>query len=551
MKQKKTKILHKINKLIEEYFKEKKNDSFKPGKDFIQYAGGVFDDKEIKAIINSVIDGWFGLNTQGKFFEKKFPEHLGKTSGILVNSGSSANLVAISALCSKQFSDQLKPGDEVITCTSSFPTTVNPILNNRLVPVFVDAQIGNYNIDVNKLEDAVLSPKTRALFFAHTLGNPVDMNIVQDFVKKHNLILIEDCCDALGSTFDNKKLGSFGRMATSSFYPAHHMTLGEGGFLSVDSHDDLKIIQAIRDWGRACFCSGKDSLLKNGVCNNRFSKRLDGIDEIIDHKYVYSEIGYNLKPLELQAAMGIVQLDRLPFFKKRRKENFKKLYSFYSNYEDFFILPESHQLADPCWFAFPLTVKKDAPFSRIDLESFLKKYKSDDILYATLGTVFNKHANLMDIVIKGVVLSKVTAVISTGPGYKIPEEIAAQIPENVKTVSWANHRALFPHIRAALTHGGMSTTSDTIYFALPTLHIPVGCDLPSLSRKIVNKGAGLRIPHFQATPEAIAEKIPEIITSKEMKKNITKLQKSFLEAGGAEKAVELIERAASLVYVKS
>lgn len=366
-------IKQRIRDLIGQYFSIK-NDTFIPGENFIQYAGAKFDHNEINSAVEVLLDGWFGLNQNGKKFESIFPDYLGKTKGVIVNSGSSANLIAISALKSSNFPDKLQDDDEVITCASSFPTTVNPIITNKLTPVFIDAVMGNYNIDVDLLEEAV-SPKTRAIFFAHTLGNPVDMNTVTEFAKKYNLIIIEDCCDALGSRFDGKKIGSFGRMSTSSFYPAHHMTIGEGGFVSVDDDNDLMILQALRDWGRACFCSGKNSLLKDGACGKRFSKWLDDLDVIVDHKYVYSEIGYNLKPLELQAAIGLEQLNKLPDFEAKRKENFNTLYSFFAQYEKYFYLPESHLLSDPCWFSFPLTVKNSAPFSRADIVNYLEKEK--------------------------------------------------------------------------------------------------------------------------------------------------------------------------------
>jgi CDP-6-deoxy-D-xylo-4-hexulose-3-dehydrase len=363
----------KIKELVCQYF-HLKDEIFIPGKDFIQYAGAKFDHNEINSAIEVLLDGWFGLNQKGKEFESVFPSYLGKAKGVLVNSGSSANLIAISALKSDKFSEKLQDDDEIITCASSFPTTVNPIIMNKLTPVFVDAVMGNYNINVDMLEKAI-SPKTRAICFAHTLGNPVDMEIVTQIAEKYNLIVIEDCCDALGSSFDGKKIGSFGRMATSSFYPAHHITIGEGGFVSVNDDNDLMILQALRDWGRSCFCSGKNSQLKDGQCGKRFSKWLDGLDVIVDHKYVYSEIGYNLKPLELQAAIGIEQLNRLPDFENRRKKNFTTLYSFFAEYEEYFYLPEAHPLSDPCWFSFPLTVKNSAPFSRSEIVNYMEKRK--------------------------------------------------------------------------------------------------------------------------------------------------------------------------------
>ncbi len=369
----KQEIATKIKELVGQYFSVKE-ETFIPGDSYVQYAGAVYDENEIRSAIDVLLKGWFGLSVKGKKFEAEFPKYFGKTRGVLVNSGSSANLLAVSALRSKNFSEPLQPGDEVISCAVSFPTTINPIINNHLVPVFVDNEIGTYNIDVNLLEKA-LSPKTKAIFFAHTLGNPANMEVIQQFVKQHNLILLEDCCDALGASFDGQPLGSFGRMATSSFYPAHHMTMGEGGFVSVNSKEDFLILQSLRDWGRACYCSGAASLTKNGVCNNRFAKWLDDIDVIVDHKYVYSEIGYNLKPLELQAAIGLEQLNKLPYFEKQRRENFAVLYNFFANYEEFFVLPRSYKLADPCWFSFPLTINEDAPFTRAEIVNFLEDHR--------------------------------------------------------------------------------------------------------------------------------------------------------------------------------
>lgn len=366
-------IAAEIKKLIGDYISIKE-EPFVPGKSYVQYAGAVYDEKEINSAVDILLKGWFGLSVKGKLFESEFPKYFGKSKGILVNSGSSANLLAVSALRSNNFAEPLRPGDEVISCLVSFPTTINPILTNGLVPVFVDNELGTYNIDVNMLEKA-LSPKTRAVFFAHTLGNPANMEVVQQFVQKHNLILLEDCCDALGASFDGKALGSFGRMATSSFYPAHHMTMGEGGFVSVNSEQDFLILQSLRDWGRACYCSGAASLAKNGVCNNRFAKWLDDCDVVVDHKYVYSEIGYNLKPLELQAAMGLEQLEKLPYFESKRRENFDALYAFFSNYEEFFELPRSYKQADPCWFSFPITIKKNAPFTRAEIVNFLEDHR--------------------------------------------------------------------------------------------------------------------------------------------------------------------------------
>jgi CDP-6-deoxy-D-xylo-4-hexulose-3-dehydrase len=305
-----------------------------------------------------------------------------------VNSGSSANLVALATLCSRQLPDRLQSGDEVIVPAASFPTTVNPIIQNNLIPVFIDSRLGDYNLDVDQLEEA-LSQRTRALFFAHTLGNPADMDKVTQFVEKHDLLLIEDTCDALGSTWDGKLVGTFGQMATLSFYPAHHITLGEGGAVFTNQPRLAKIARAVRDWGRDCWC-GYDNPV-NGKCGIRFEREVPGIPGFYDHRYYYSEIGYNLKLTDPQAAMGLAQMSKLPHFIASRKRNFAYLYKHLRKFEEFLVLPTWHDKADPSWFAFPLYVRENAPFMRHQLTKFLEMNKVETrLLFA--GNVLRQPA---------------------------------------------------------------------------------------------------------------------------------------------------------------
>jgi CDP-6-deoxy-D-xylo-4-hexulose-3-dehydrase len=292
---------------------------------------------------------------------------------IPVNSGPSATLVALTTHTSWQLGDtRLLPGDEVTVPAASSPTTVNPIIQTQLGPVFVDSCLGDFNLDVDQLETAV-SPRSRALIFAHTLGNPGDMDAIMAFVKKHNLYLIEDTCDALGSRWDGKLLGTFGHLATLSFYPAHHITMGEGGAVYTNRPRLAKIARSVRDWGRDCYC-GYDNPV-NGKCGIRFEREVPGMEGYYDHRYYYTEIGYNLKITDPQAAMGLAQMDKLPGFVAARKRNFAYLYEGLQQFEEFLMLPTWHQKADPSWFAFPLLVKKSAPFMRHDLTRFLEANK--------------------------------------------------------------------------------------------------------------------------------------------------------------------------------
>jgi CDP-6-deoxy-D-xylo-4-hexulose-3-dehydrase len=358
-----------LAQVAEYYLEEHQQRDFVPGESRVHYAGRVYDAQEMQNMVGAVLDFWLTAGPEAEKFEHKLGKFLGAREVIPVNSGSSANLVAVTALCSRQLHRGLRPGDEVIVPAASFPTTVNPIIQNRLVPVFVDSCLGDYNLDVSQLEAAV-SPRTRALMFAHTLGNPADMAAVMEFVRRHDLLLVEDTCDALGATWDGRQVGSFGNAATLSFYPAHHITLGEGGAVYTSSRRLAKIARSVRDWGRDCWC-GYDNPV-NGRCGIRFEREIPGLDGKYDHRYVYSEIGYNLKLTDVQAAMGLAQLDKLPDFIARRQENFRYLYEGLKPYEEHLLLPTWHPKADPSWFAFPLWVREAAPFTRYDISRFLE-----------------------------------------------------------------------------------------------------------------------------------------------------------------------------------
>ncbi|MBU2562397.1 MAG: lipopolysaccharide biosynthesis protein RfbH, partial [Nanoarchaeota archaeon] len=360
-----------LAKVREIYNLRKKNEIFSPGKSKVHYSGRVFDEKEMQALIRSSLDFWLTLGPEAKEFERKMEEHLGVRKAIVCNSGSSANLLAISALTSHLIENPLKEGDEVITVASAFPTTVAPIIQNNLVPVFIDIELDTLNIDVSKIESAI-SEKTRAIFFAHTLGNPAQIDKIMEIARRYNLYVVEDNCDALDSLYDGKKTGTFGDISTYSFYPPHHMTMGEGGMVATNNMRMAKAITSLRDWGRDCYCQTgeKDS---QGACKNRFNHRFENLPEGYDHKYVYSHIGYNLKPLDLQCAIGLEQLKKLSEFTKKRKENFKKLYDVFSKYSDKILLPRWYSQADPSWFSYPVIIKKEANFTRREFVKFLEE----------------------------------------------------------------------------------------------------------------------------------------------------------------------------------
>jgi len=344
---------------------------FFPGVSAVPVSGKVIDGDDISSVVDSALDGWFTTGRFAKDFERKLARFVGVRSASLVNSGSSANLVAVSALTSPKLGDrQLKPGDEVITVAAGFPTTVNPIIQNRLVPVFVDVTLPTYEIDVSQLE-AARSDKTKAVVIAHTLGNVFDLDAVTEFTRKYNLWLIEDCCDALGSTYRGKKVGTFGDIATVSFYPAHHITMGEGGAVLTDKPALQVLIESFRDWGRDCWCEpGKDN-----TCGKRFDWQLGTLPCGYDHKYTYSHIGYNLKATDMQAALGVSQIAKLPHFIERRKENFSYLRKALQPLDEFLILPEPTPNSDPSWFGFPIGVREDVSFKRDDLTRALENRK--------------------------------------------------------------------------------------------------------------------------------------------------------------------------------
>ncbi len=344
---------------------------FMPGESQVPVSGKVFDSSELEHLVEASLDGWL---TTGRFaaeFERDFAAFMGVRCASLVNSGSSANLIALSCLTSPSLGDcRLQAGDEVITVAAGFPTTVNPIIQNGLVPVFVDVQLPTYDVDVTQLE-AAFSERTRAIVLAHTLGNPFDLDAVMAFADKHDLWVIEDCCDAVGSTYRGRSVGTFGHLATTSFYPAHHITMGEGGCVLTQSPALKKLVESFRDWGRDCWCDPG----KSNTCGRRFGWKLGDLPAGYDHKYMYSHIGYNLKATDMQAAVGVAQLKKLPAFMAARRENFAKLYTALKDLDDIFLLPEATPFSNPSWFGFPLAVRPDAPVTRNQVVQFLESRK--------------------------------------------------------------------------------------------------------------------------------------------------------------------------------
>ncbi len=358
-----------ILKLVEEYHRERfANRPFDPGTDTIHYAGRVFDADELVKLVDSSLDFFLTASRYSDQFEADFAEVFGLSNAFLVNSGSSANLVALTALTSPKLGERrLQPGDEVITVAAGFPTTVAPIVQNRLVPVFVDVNLGDYTAIPARIEEAI-GPKTRLIAMAHTMGVPFDLDTVMRLAKAHNLWVVEDNCDALGSRYRGQLTGTFGDIATVSFYPAHHITMGEGG--CVLTGDELlgRILRSVRDWGRDCYCAGGE----NNTCGKRFSQQFGTLPFGYDHKYVYSHIGYNLKVTDMQAAVGVAQLGKLEDFITQRKSNFQKLYAMLEPYQDRLILPHATPNSDPSWFGFVLTVRAEAGFTRNELTRFLE-----------------------------------------------------------------------------------------------------------------------------------------------------------------------------------
>lgn len=360
-----------IIELSKEYMREKQKRNLVPGKDYIAASGKCVDEDDLANLIDASLDMWLTSGRYGDKFEKEFAKFLGIKHCALVNSGSSANLVAMTALTSHKLGDKsLKKGDEVITVAAGFPTTVAPIIQNGLVPVFIDVNLKTYGFKEEDIEKAI-SPKTKAIFMAHTLGNPFNLNKVMEIAEKYNLWVIEDNCDALGAKYNNKYTGNFGHISTYSFYPAHHITMGEGGAILTNDDKLFNIIKSIRDWGRDCICPpGFDN-----VCKHRFSQKHGELSLGYDHKYVYSHLGYNLKVTDMQAAVGLAQLKKLPQFIEKRKENYNKLSNAFKELSDYFILPVPEENSEPSWFGFPITIKEDVKFTRSELTQYLENNK--------------------------------------------------------------------------------------------------------------------------------------------------------------------------------
>lgn len=357
-----------IRKLVERFYTARfGGGAFVPGKTPVRYAGRVFDEKELCNAVDACLDFWL---TAGRFteeFETELASFLGTEYAMLVNSGSSANLLALTALTSPVLdSRRLRPGDEVVCVAAGFPTTVNPIIQNQLVPVFVDVDVGTYNVQVDAVREAV-GPRTRAIFIAHTLGNPFDIDAVREIAERSGLFLIEDCCDALGSTYRGRLTGTTGHVSTFSFYPAHHITLGEGGAVATSDDAIARAVKSLRDWGRDCYCAGGET----DTCGKRFTGQYGELPPGYDHKYVYSHIGYNLKATDIQAAIGVEQLKKLPDFCAARRQNFGRWRAGLRRWEQHLLLPRATEHSDPAWFAYPVSVQPGAPFSRTELTAHL------------------------------------------------------------------------------------------------------------------------------------------------------------------------------------
>lgn len=361
-----------IASLVRQYYQEQfATRTFTPGKDLVHYAGRVFDGQELESLVDASLDFFLTANRYAERFEADFAGYLGAGDSLIVNSGSSANLVAVTALTSPKLGDRrLKPGDEVLTVAAGFPTTLAPILQNGLVPVFVDVRLGDYTADPERLREAI-GPKTRAIVMAHTLGVPFDLDTVMELAAKHDLWVIEDNCDALGSRYRGRFTGTFGHLATVSFYPAHHITMGEGGAVVTSDRDLARIARSIRDWGRDCYCAGGE----NNTCGTRFSQQFGTLPRGFDHKYVYSHVGYNLKVTDMQAAIGCAQLAKLDAFVEARRRNFDRLKQALSKYAGRLVLPEATPHSEPSWFGFAITVGDDAGFTRAEIVKFLEDHR--------------------------------------------------------------------------------------------------------------------------------------------------------------------------------
>jgi len=361
-------ILELVGKYYAEAFPKK---PFLGGISQVPVSGKVFDADELVHLVDSSLDFWLTSGRYAHEFEEEFAKVMGVKHAMLCNSGSSANLLAVSALKSDRLGERaLVDGDEVITLAAGFPTTVNPIIQNRLIPVFIDCELGTYDANAENIQ-AAISPKTRAIVMAHTLGNPFNLDAVMQIAKENKLFVVEDTCDAVGATYDGKPVGSFGDLSTASFYPAHHVTMGEGGCVLAKTASMRKIVESLRDWGRDCWClTGEDN-----TCGRRFDWQLGGLPYGYDHKYTYSHIGYNLKLTDMQAAVGVAQLKKLPSFIAARRKNFNRLYEGLKKYEEFFVLPATTPKSEPSWFGFLLTVRPGAPFTRYDIVQHLEAHR--------------------------------------------------------------------------------------------------------------------------------------------------------------------------------
>jgi CDP-6-deoxy-D-xylo-4-hexulose-3-dehydrase len=389
--------LEKIISLVKEYAEENLlSQPWKEG-DWINYSGPNFSSDEYVAAVQTLLNGWLVVGEKSRKFEIDFPAHLGKSFGVLTNSGSSANLLMVHALTSKQRHMReyhLPPGSKIITPVVCFPTTLNPIIQAGYKPVFVDVDLPSLNLNLDEVEKILKEDESiKAIMFAHVLGNPPDMDRVMHLVEKYNLIFLEDSCDALGSFYDGRKLGSYGKIASCSFYPAHHMTMGEGGFVATDEARIRRVLASFRDWGRACYCNEMKpgDVTCGTACGDRFKSWLKSGQErfVYDHRYVFDEIGFNLKPLELQAAIGLQQLKKLPDMDQARRLNFRRLKKIFSKYEEYFLLPEATPKSDPCWFGFMLTVKKNEDFTKQDLVNHLEKHRIQTRSYFTGNCLYH------------------------------------------------------------------------------------------------------------------------------------------------------------------
>ena len=391
MSDKKQQILDLVNEFVQE---KKANASWTPGVDWIQYSGPFFNEKEYIAGVESLLNGWFILGENGRKFERRFAPMLGKSDGILVNSGSSANLLMVSLLRTKR-GGNLPKGSKFITPVVCFPTTINPLIQNGFEPVFVDVELPNLNLNLDQVEKLLeedTNKEIKGIIFAHVLGNPPNMDRVMAIVEKYNLIFLEDCCDALGSSWDGKLLGSFGKVSTCSFFPAHHMTTGEGGFVAVNPARHRMTLASLRDWGRACYCNSvkPGNVTCGTACGMRMNNWFPKYPEITyDHRYVFDEIGYNLKPTEIQASIGLAQLDKLEEMHAKRKSNFEKMYNIFKKYDQYFHLPKALDKADVSWFGFLLTVKDGVPFLKNDLVDHLENAKIQTRSYFTGNALFH------------------------------------------------------------------------------------------------------------------------------------------------------------------